>query len=159
VVDVGGGSSALAAELAAAGMGPILVVDLSATALERSRARAEDVPGISWRVADVTAVSDLGTFDVWHDRAVFHFLTSPGDRKRYAEVARATVPAGGTAIVATFGPRGPTSCSGLPVERYDAASLAAELDGFVLRRSHLAAHRTPAGTEQQFLWAVFERTP
>ena len=158
MIDVGGGSSALAAELAAAGMGPILVVDLSPTALDRSRARTAGASGVSWRVADVTTASDLGTFDVWHDRAVFHFLTSRNDRARYAEVARATVPAGGTAVVATFGPHGPTSCSGLPVARYDAESLAAELEGFVLRSSDLATHRTPLGTEQEFLWAVFERT-
>ncbi len=72
-------------------------------------------------------------------------------------MARKTVRLGGKVVVATFGPEGPETCSGLQVARYDAASLAAELDGFALRESHLSTHRTPAGTRQQFLWAVFER--
>lgn len=138
-------------------MGPVLVVDVSGAALERSRAKAAGATGISWRVADVTTLPELGRFDVWHDRAVFHFLTSPGDRANYAELARRTVPSGGTAIVATFGPHGPTTCSGLDVVRYGAASLAAELDGFRLVHSHLSDHRTPRGATQQFLWTVFER--
>jgi SAM-dependent methyltransferase len=158
VVDVGGGSSALAAELVDAGMSPVLVVDVSETALARSRDKAAGRTGISWMAADVTAAAGLGTFDVWHDRAVFHFLTSAGDRDRYAELARRTVPRGGRAILATFGPDGPPSCSGLPVMRYDATALAAELDGFALITSHLSEHRTPRGTTQQFLWGVFERT-
>lgn len=154
---MGGGSSALAAELAAAGFGPILVVDLSEAALERSRAKVAGTAAVSWKVADVTAAPDLGRFDLWHDRAVFHFLTSPPERARYAELARETVAAGGKAVVATFGPDGPQSCSGLPVKRYDAPSLAAELPGFTLLHSHLSTHRTPSGASQQFLWTVFER--
>lgn len=154
---MGGGSSALAAELAAAGMSPVLVVDLSEAALERSRRKAGTGGAVRWRRADVTATDDLGTFDVWHDRAVFHFLVEERDRRRYAELARKSVRAGGTAIVATFGPQGPTSCSGLPVARYDAEGLAAELPGFRLTRSRIDVHRTPFGTDQQMLWAVFRR--
>lgn len=154
---MGGGSSALAAELAGAGFGPVLVVDLSEAALKRSRAKAAGARGVAWKVADVTAAPELGRFDLWHDRAVFHFLTSPAARSRYVELARETVPAGGKAIVATFGPAGPDSCSGLPVARYDAAALAAELPGFRLLHSHLSTHRTPFGAAQQFLWTVFER--
>ena len=154
---MGGGSSALARELVDRGFDPILVVDVSEQALERSRAKAAGKLGISWRVADVTAMPALGEFDVWHDRAVFHFLAAATERERYAELARATVRPGGNAIVATFGPEGPQSCSGLPVARYDAAALAAELDGFTLVHSHLSEHRTPSGASQQFLWTVFER--
>lgn len=138
-------------------MHPVLVVDVSVAAVSRSRDLAAGRSGISWMVADVTTLPDLGSFDVWHDRAVFHFLTSPDDRARYTRLARETVRSGGRAVVATFGPDGPASCSGLEVVRYDAASLAAELEGFRLLHSHLSAHATPWGAEQQFLWAVFER--
>ena len=157
MVDVGGGSSALAVDLVVAGMEPILVVDVSEAALERSRTKAAATGGISWRVADVTTVTQLGSFDVWHDRAVFHFLTGESDRQHYADLARRTVPIGGKLVMATFGPEGPESCSGLPVLRYDAASIAAELSGFDPVDSWIAVHRTPGGVAQQFLWSVFER--
>jgi SAM-dependent methyltransferase len=140
-------------------MGPVLVVDVSAAALAKSRARSPDAGVIEWRLADVTATDDLGTFDVWHDRAVFHFLTEPRDRAAYTALARRTVAPGGTLIMATFGPEGPSSCSGLPVARYDARGLAGEMAGFDLVDSHEAVHRTPWGVEQQFLWAVFRRQP
>jgi hypothetical protein len=138
-------------------MRPVLVVDISETALQGSRAKASSTAGIEWRRADVTDTGDLGTFEVWHDRAVFHFLTDPRDRAAYTELARQTVVPGGTLIVATFGPQGPESCSNLPVARYDAPGLAREMNGFDLVRSHLDVHRTPRGASQQFLWAVFRR--
>ena len=111
-----------------------------------------------WVVADVTKVHDLGTFDVWHDRAVFHFLTDPADRATYVALLRRTVPAGGHAVIATFAPDGPAQCSGLDVVRYDARSLAAQLGrGFALLRSVPETHLTPRGKPQSFQYAVFRR--
>jgi 2-polyprenyl-3-methyl-5-hydroxy-6-metoxy-1,4-benzoquinol methylase len=156
---VGGGSSALAGELAKAGMAPVLVVDIAPAALDLARGKAGKWAGaIEWRLADVTTGDALGTFDVWHDRAVFHFLTQAPDRERYADLAARTVRPGGVAIVGAFGPQGPTTCSGLPVTRYDERTLAEEMGpAFALQRSELATHTTPLGAEQQFLWAVFAR--
>jgi len=160
ILDVGGGSSRLASRLAEAGFRNVAVLDISDAALERSRMQA---PGhrdnIRWIVADVTRVDAVGPFDVWHDRAVFHFLVDPEDRTKYVELAKRTVARRGHVIVATFAPEGPETCSGLPVERYDATRLAAAFrPGFTLRKTVRELHTTPWGTRQPFLYAVLVRT-
>jgi len=119
VIDVGGGTSLLAARLLDRGYA-VTVLDISQAAIDRARQRLGARAGeVGWVVADVTAAPDLGTFDVWHDRAVFHFLTAPADRAAYAALLARTVPAGGHAVIATFALDGPEKCSGLEVRRYD----------------------------------------
>ena len=113
---------------------------------------------VEWIAADVTSVRDMGIFDVWHDRAVFHFLTEAADRKKYVELARRTVPEGGHLIIATFANDGPKRCSGLDVCRYDADSLRAELGpGFALVREASETHTTPWASSQPFFYGVFKR--
>ena len=158
VIEVGGGSSALAEQLVSAGYS-VSVLHISGAALARGRARlGAQAVAVQWIVADVTATLALEQFDVWHDRAVFHFLTDPADRTAYVSLASRTIPPGGHAIIATFALDGPDSCSGLPVRRYSAATLAAELGlGFRLVRTAEEIHRTPWGKPQAFQYAVFER--
>jgi 2-polyprenyl-3-methyl-5-hydroxy-6-metoxy-1,4-benzoquinol methylase len=160
VIDVGGGSSHLAERLAAEGFSAA-VLDVSAAALARARARlGARGEQVRWIIGDVTAHPDLGgTFDVWHDRAVFHFLTEPAAREAYAALLGASLrPGAGHAVIATFASDGPKQCSGLPVRRYDAAALAAELGGGVrLLKSISRTHHTPWGKPQSFQYSVFKR--
>ena len=158
IIDVGGGTSVLADRLLDAGY-TVAVLDISAAALAKARthlgARADQV---RWIVADVTADPELVTFDVWHDRAVFHFLTEPAGRAAYVALLSRTVPVGGHVIIATFAPDGPQQCSGLPVQRYDGQRLAAELgEGFDLLKSAPETHLTPWGKPQSFQYSVFRR--
>jgi len=157
IVDVGGGASTLVDDLLAAGYRNITVVDVSATALEFARNRVGDrTSGVMWVAADATRVDlPAAHFRVWHDRAVFHFLTDSEDRRRYVEQVRHAVAPGGHVIVATFGPQGPQRCSGLPTARYDADALHAEFgDEFELVERRLELHRTPAGIDQQFVYCL-----
>ena len=158
IIDVGGGTSVLADRLLDAGYS-VAVLDISAAALDRARDRLHTrADQVLWTVADVTAAPDLGTFDVWHDRAVFHFLTKPADRAAYVALLRGTVPVGGHVIIATFAMDGPEKCSGLPVQRYDGRSLRAELGvGFDLVKSVPEVHLTPWGKPQPFQYSVFGR--
>jgi SAM-dependent methyltransferase len=158
VIDVGGGASVLVDRLLDAGYRPA-VLDLSKAALEKSQARLGARSGqVRWLVADVTEAADAGSFDIWHDRAVFHFLTAPADRSKYAELAARTVRTGGHLILGTFSLEGPTRCSGLDVQRHGAASLSAELrDAFELVREMDETHTTPQGKPQRFFWGVFRR--
>lgn len=161
VIDIGGGSSVLAGRLLAKGFCECAVLDISETALRRASERIGSAAAaqIRWIVSDVTnAPADLGEFDVWHDRAVFHFLTHPEDRKRYIDLARRTVPVGGHLIVGTFALNGPEKCSGLATERYDGNKLAAVLgSGFALTREVQQTHMTPWSMPQPFTYAVFDR--
>ena len=136
IIDVGGGASVLVDRLLDLPFGEIAVLDVSETALGTARARlGERAERVRWVVADVTEAPELGAFDLWHDRAVFHFLTDSADRRSYVELARQTVPGGGHLIIATFADDGPTQCSNLDVRRYNAGSLAFELgEGFSLVR-------------------------
>jgi len=158
VIDVGGGTSALAGRLLDAGY-TVAVLDISEAGLARARNRLGERAGnIRWITADITSGPRLGEFDVWHDRAVFHFLTSPEERRNYVELAAATIPIGGHLIVGTFALDGPEKCSGLPVERYDGQKLAREFGRcFSLKRETRETHLTPWGTPQNFTFAVFER--
>ena len=158
VIDVGGGASSLVDRLVDEGI-RVAVLDIAEAGLtlarERLGGRAERV---TWIVADLTIADDIGRFDVWHDRAVFHFLTEPADRAAYVALAIRTIEAGGTALVATFAPDGPERCSGLPVCRYDAAALARELGPtFRLEASEPYVHRTPSGVAQPFVYSRFTR--
>jgi hypothetical protein len=113
---------------------------------------------VRWLVADITAAPEPDESDVWHDRAVFHFLADPADRAGYVAALERAVPWGGHAIIATFAPDGPERCSGLEVRRYDAKSLSAKIGGgFDLLRGVSEIHLTPSGTPQAFQYSVFRR--
>ncbi len=160
VLDVGGGASVLVDRLLDLPFAEIAVLDISETALERARARlGRRAERVRWIVADVTAAPAPGSFDVWHDRAVFHFLTEAADRRAYVELARRTVPEGGHVLIATFADEGPRRCSDLDVCRYNAGTLSAELGpGFALVREASETHTTPWGAPQPFFYGVFRRT-
>jgi SAM-dependent methyltransferase len=159
ILDGGGGASVRVDALLGLPFEEIAVLDISETALKKARDRlGERAKRVRWLVADVTDTPELDTFDVWHDRAVFHFLTDPADRRSYVELARRTVPEGGHLIIATFSDDGPARCSGLDVCRYNARSLASELgEGFALVREAREAHATPWGSSQAFFCGVFKR--
>ncbi len=155
IIDVGGGASSLVDDLIARGYTDVTVLDISQAALAMAKQRLGKAgKSVHWLHADVTR-GDLPaqSFDVWHDRAVFHFLTQPEQRIAYVQnVARAVKP-GGHVIVSTFGPEGPDKCSGLDVMRYDADALHDEFGGrFRLADSSKELHDTPFGTTQQFLY-------
>jgi SAM-dependent methyltransferase len=159
IIDVGGGASVLVDQLLDLGCREIAVLDISETALGRAKARLGGrADRVRWVVADVTEAPELGTFDIWHDRAVFHFLTDPADRRSYVELARKTVPEGGHLVIATFADDGPKRCSDLDVCHYSARSLADELgEGFSLVRAAREMHTTPWGSSQAFVYGVFKR--
>lgn len=155
IIDVGGGEATLVDDLLDSGYSDVTVLDISETALHvaqhRLGARAQRV---KWLVADaLTAALPVQAFDVWHDRAVFHFLTTPEERGAYvSQVLRALRP-GGFAIVGTFGPEGPDKCSGLPVARYTPNGLHGEFGGrFAMVDNSVDFHTTPWGSSQQFIY-------
>lgn len=154
IIDIGGGASRLAEELLRRRHTDVTVADISARALERARAAFAGSDRIEWVVADVRDHDFGRRFAVWHDRALFHFMVAHEDQEAYLATMRRSLQPGGHIVMATFGPEGPTRCSGLPVSRYGAHELAATLgDPFRLVSSHLAQHNTPGGTSQQFLYA------
>jgi SAM-dependent methyltransferase len=160
IIDVGGGASALADALLDLGCTDISVLDISGAALAHAKARlGERAASVKWIEGDITRV-ELPTerFDVWHDRAVFHFLTDHDDRRHYVHAAARALRPGGTAIIATFSPQGPMRCSGLEVVRYDSELLALEFGNeFALERSIDDVHHTPAGVAQSFTFTVLRR--
>ena len=138
----------------------ITVVDIAASALDAARARLGARAGeVTWLVGDVTTIDlPVDAFDVWHDRAVFHFLTSEADRSAYLERLCSAVKKGGHVVMATFGPQGPEKCSGLPVVRYSADQVHAAFgDAFRLIEHEEERHRTPWGTEQEFVYCLCVR--
>jgi ubiquinone/menaquinone biosynthesis C-methylase UbiE len=155
IIDVGGGASTLVDDLLAEGYSDITVLDLSAAALSAAKHRLGKLAAkVQWLQADVTKV-DLpkSRFDVWHDRAVFHFLTEPEQRQAYVEQVFRTVRPGGHVIVATFAEDGPTQCSGLPVMRYSARELHEQFgEAFTLVKHVEEAHHTPSGDVQKFVY-------
>lgn len=159
VLDVGGGQSGLAPALLTRGVAAVTVVDTSHAALERARMRAgAEGARVQWLVRDVRAPQPLPACDAWHDRAVFHFLNSAHDQQQYVAQAAASVRPGGHAVIATFAPSGPATCSGLPVCRYSAQELAARFaPAFRLVRSCAETHATPWGKAQDFTYVVLER--
>ncbi len=155
IIDVGGGESTLVDDLLARGYENITVLDVSHTAIEANRKRlGKASQHVHWLVADITKTDlEASAYDVWHDRAVFHFLTAIRDRVAYVRRVSHAVKRGGHVIVGTFGPEGPIKCSGLDVVRYDADSLHREFGvQFRLLGSSKELHKTPFGTIQQFLY-------
>lgn len=160
VIDIGGGSSTLAGMLVEEGFSACTVLDISQAALDRARERL--APSIrhkiDWRVADVLSEPALPTYDVWHDRAVFHFLVEAEQQAAYVALAERTVKPQGLLVVGTFRLDGPDKCSGLPVKRYDAESLARQFErSFRFKMEAHEMHPTPWGARQSFLYVVMER--
>jgi SAM-dependent methyltransferase len=154
ILDVGAGQSTLLDDLLALGYGKVTVLEISPTAIEALKGRVGQAGrAIRWICGDVTeAVLPEASFDLWHDRAVFHFLTEAGQGRAYVERVKRALKPGSSLIVSTFGPSGPERCSGLAAMRYDASSLGSEFgDQFRLVESSLDRHETPSGAVQQFL--------
>ena len=160
VIDIGGGDSRLVDRLVERGLRGVTVLDISGAALARAKARLGPRQSlVTWIEADVTGEWSVPPVDIWHDRAVFHFLTHAGDRMRYVAGLRQTVKPGGAVIIATFALDGPEKCSGLPVTRYSAETLGEELGaGFQLAETANEQHETPFGTVQSFCYSRFSRT-
>lgn len=155
IIDVGGGASTLVDHLLDDGFQQITVLDISKEALEVAAQRlAQRAKLVTWLEADITKITlPHHKYDVWHDRAVFHFLTNPQDREAYVKTVENAVKPGGHVIVATFASDGPDKCSGLEVSRYDPQSLHHEFgSGFELLDSTQENHQTPFGTEQKFIY-------
>jgi 2-polyprenyl-3-methyl-5-hydroxy-6-metoxy-1,4-benzoquinol methylase len=159
IIDVGGGASRLADGLLTRGFRDLTVLDISATALDLAALRlGRRASEVQWITADVTEWQPSRRFDVWHDRAVFHFLVDPADRAAYVSRLKEALVPGGHAIIATFAADGPDTCSGLPVRRYDAGGLGAELGAeFTLVESRPHDHVTPWNSSQRFQFSVFQR--
>lgn len=157
VLDVGGGTSTLVDALLAEDLADVTLLDVSATAL------ATTVQRLAGRTVEAVCADLLDwqpgrRYDVWHDRAVFHFLTRAADRAAYAERLAAALAPGGAAVIGTFAEDGPTSCSGLPTMRYDPVTLAATAGpGLTLEHAEREEHRTPGGAVQSFTWVVLRR--
>jgi SAM-dependent methyltransferase len=160
IIDVGGGASTLVDDLLALGYTNLSVLDISDSALAAARSRlAERADRVQWIVSDVlSAQFPAEAFDLWHDRAVFHFLTQEAERQAYLTVLRDSLTKSGTVVIATFSLSGPSKCSGLDVVRYSAASLAREFgDDFEMLFSSEEVHQTPSGAEQHFVLCEFRR--
>jgi len=159
IIDIGGGAARLVDALIERGFRAITVLDLSEAALAAAKARLGDsAHGVQWLASDVTTWEPPQSFDIWHDRAAFHFLTEARDRAAYLSRLRQALKPGGHAIIATFAPDGPERCSGLPVMRYDAASLAQTLgDSFELVETRSHQHITPWHSMQRFQFSIFRR--
>lgn len=158
IIDVGAGASVLVSDLLDAGYRDLTVLDISAAALDRARARLGARAGdVSWVEADVVGANlPAAAFDLWHDRAVFHFLVDARDRQAYVRTLRSSLRPGGHAIIATFAEDGPERCSGLPVQRYSPQQLHAQLgEGFTLLHHEHEEHLTPGGAVQRFQFSLF----
>jgi SAM-dependent methyltransferase len=161
IIDVGGGASTLVDDLLDAGYRSITVLDVSRQALSLAKARLANNKAhvVSWIEGDVTA-TDLpeAHFELWHDRAVFHFLIEPEQQRKYRDQLLKSLKPGGHLIIGTFAPEAPPKCSGLPVQRYSPERLQSTLGGkFELQRQHNELHVTPGGVEQMYLYCQFRR--
>lgn len=154
VLDVGGGASTLVDDLLARGQRDVTVLDISAAALAAARARLGDPPGVTWVVHDLLTWQPPRRWDLWHDRAVLHFLVDDGDRATYASRLRRSLVPGGSFVIGTFAADGPTQCSGLPVLRYSPADLVALLGDVEVVEQRREVHRTPGGASQPFTWVA-----
>lgn len=159
IIDIGGGASRLVDNLLQKGFRSVTVLDLSHAALAAARARiGADANKVEWIAADVTRWTPARKYDIWHDRAAFHFLTDAADQAAYVRCLKSTVPSGGQAIIGTFALDGPEKCSGLPVQRYDSEALQLILGTeFALMEAHKDMHTTPWGSTQSFQFARFKR--
>jgi SAM-dependent methyltransferase len=157
IIDVGGGESTLVDDLIAHGYRNISILDISQTAIDVTKKRLGPASeNVCWLIGDITSAElEPFSYDVWHDRAVFHFLTAIEERITYVRQVAKAVRTGGHVILSTFGPEGPTKCSGLDVVRYDTESLHSEFGArFCLLDSSKELHHTPFGTVQQFLYCL-----
>jgi 2-polyprenyl-3-methyl-5-hydroxy-6-metoxy-1,4-benzoquinol methylase len=159
VIDIGGGSSSLVDHLVDLDLDRIAVLDVAEAGLEVARRRLGGrADRVEWIVEDVTQLGDVGQFDIWHDRAVFHFLIDPSDRRAYVRAAERTIRPGGTAIMATFAHDGPERCTGLSVRRYAPEQLAGECGpSFELVAAQRYEHTTPLGVVQNFVYSTLRR--
>lgn len=159
IIDIGAGASRLVDSLLERGFSDITVLDISAAALERAKARlGARAESVDWQVADITEWRPTRRRDAWHDRAVFHFLVDAEDRAAYRQALLAGTHPGSRIVMGTFAEDGPEKCSELPVQRYSAEQLAKELGAeFRLQQTLREAHETPAGKIQNFRFCVFER--
>ena len=160
VVDVGAGASTLVDGLLAREHTDVTLLDIADNALAVTRKRMADVAGkrVSYVVTDVTWWKPERKYGLWHDRAVFHFLTQPEDRAAYRKVLGSAVGSGGQVVIAAIGLDGPERCSGLPVHRYSSATLAAAFDGLLrLEEERHEIHKTPTGAEQSFVYGRLRR--
>lgn len=159
IIDIGGGASRLVDALLARGHTHVGVLDLSAQALEIAKARlGPHADAVEWIVGDVTEWKPAHSYDLWHDRAAFHFLTAPEDQAAYAEALHAALNPGGVAIIGTFALDGPEKCSGLPVSRHDGASIGRLLGpDFTLFDERHHDHTTPGGNVQKFQFGSFRK--
>jgi SAM-dependent methyltransferase len=155
VIDVGGGASTLVDRLVKRGFVDISILDISQAALEAAQRRVGTDAPVCWLRDDLLAWRPERRFDLWHDRAVFHFLVEPRDRDRYLTTLRSALTPGGAIIIATFAPDGPDHCSGLPVARYSGDDLAKRLgSSFHVIDSGREEHTTPTGGRQPFTWVA-----
>lgn len=159
LIDIGGGASSLTASLLERGFTDLSVLDVSDRAMLLSQEHLGSLAsGVTWIHEDLLSWTPSRTYDVWHDRAVFHFLVEPRDRQRYVEILLTGLVPDGVAVLGTFAPDGPPQCSGLPVARYDAATLGAVLGtGFVVLDEQREEHHTPMGVVQPFTWTTLQR--
>ena len=159
IIDVGGGASTLAGYLLKNGYSNVGVLDISDKAIEYIKVKlANQADKIEWYVDDITNFVSPHPYDIWHDRAVFHFLTDKESRGLYVKTLKNTLNSGAHAIIATFAKNGPTKCSGLDITQYDAASMQAELGSeFLLLENQYETHKTPKGNEQHFIYFLFKR--
>lgn len=160
IIDVGGGASTLVDDLLREGYRNLTVLDISAAALQLAQKRlGNDAAKVRWLEADITQVKfPEASVDVWHDRAVFHFLTDPDDRQRYVQAVLRAVKPGGHVIVATFAEDGPLRCSGLDIVRYRSDTLHDEFgEAFRLVGSANEVHHTPGGADQKFVYCYCRR--
>jgi len=159
ILDVGSGSSRLVDALLTDGYEHVGVPDVAAPALDLARSRLGDLAlSVEWIVADVTSYEPSHRWDVWHDRAAFHFLVDAGEQQLYVRTLRCALSPDGVVVIATFGPDGPKKCSGLDVMRHNPESLCEVFGaGFVLLEIHVEVHRTPSRADQQYVFCVFRR--
>ncbi|QEK99477.1 class I SAM-dependent methyltransferase [Olivibacter sp. LS-1] len=157
IIDIGGGDSKLVDHLLDNGCENITVLDISAKALDRAKARlGNKAEKVNWIVSDITEFEPETAFDIWHDRATFHFLTTKEQVAKYLDIARQSV--SGYMTIGTFSTNGPTKCSGLDIQQYDEQTLTAELEnGFDKLKCITEDHTTPFNTKQNFLFCSFKR--
>ena len=161
IIDIGCGASTLVDDLLDAGYSAITALDIAENALELMQRRlGNSADRVDWLAADITNADLPGDhFRLWHDRAVFHFLTEAGDRERYRERMASALASGGYLLIGLFTPEAPPRCSGLPVQRYTLEQLSAELGaGFEVIRHRHEPHITPGGVEQAYLYALFRKS-
>lgn len=160
IIDVGGGASTLVDDLLAAGFRSLTVLDLAEQALAASRLRLGQNAGqVTWLTGDIATVElPQRHYALWHDRALFHFFVKPEQQQAYRQQLLQALRPGGYLLIGTFAPDAPPTCSGLPVQRYSPAQLAAVLgEGFVLQRHHQELHTTPGGVQQLYLYGLFKK--